>query len=58
MKTLELSNNEQTQISCLSGGECERLSIVVELFDNPAIFFLMNQPGKYNGSCISREENQ
>jgi ABC-type multidrug transport system ATPase subunit len=42
MNTLELSNNEQTQISCLSRGECERLSIVVEMFDNPAIFFLMN----------------
>ncbi|EFX86593.1 ABC protein, subfamily ABCG [Daphnia pulex] len=40
MKTLGLSNNEHTRISRLSGGECKRLSIGVELFDNPAILFL------------------
>ncbi|XP_046451696.1 ATP-binding cassette sub-family G member 1-like isoform X1 [Daphnia pulex] len=40
MKTLGLINSKQTQISCLSGGECKRLSIGVELFNNPAILFL------------------
>ncbi|KZS01911.1 ABC protein, subfamily ABCG, partial [Daphnia magna] len=39
-KTLGLSNSKQTKVSCLSGGECKRLSIGLELIDNPAILFL------------------
>ncbi len=40
MKTLGLMDSRKTQISCLSGGECKRLSIGLELIDNPAILFL------------------
>nr|QBM06376.1 ATP-binding cassette sub-family G member 1-like isoform X3 [Daphnia magna] len=39
-KTLGLTNSKQTKVSCLSGGECKRLSIGLELIDNPAILFL------------------
>ncbi|KAI9554261.1 ABC protein [Daphnia sinensis] len=40
IKTLGLTNSVTTQISRLSGGECKRLSIGLELFDNPSFLFL------------------
>ncbi|XP_046632756.1 ATP-binding cassette sub-family G member 1-like [Daphnia pulicaria] len=40
MKTLGLTESRRTQIGCLSGGECKRLSIGLELLDNPDILFL------------------
>ncbi|XP_057375096.1 ATP-binding cassette sub-family G member 1-like [Daphnia carinata] len=40
LKTLGLTNVATTQISRLSGGECKRLSIGLELFDNPSFLFL------------------
>lgn len=40
MNTLGLTNSQSTRVSCLSGGECKRLAIGLELIDNPAILFL------------------
>ncbi|EFX86592.1 ABC protein, subfamily ABCG [Daphnia pulex] len=40
LKTLGLTNTQKTRVKCLSGGECKRLSIGLELIDNPAILFL------------------
>ena len=40
MKILGLMDSGRKRISCLSGGECKRLSIGLELIDNPAILFL------------------
>ncbi|XP_046451684.1 ATP-binding cassette subfamily G member 4-like [Daphnia pulex] len=40
LKTLGLTNTQQTRVKRLSGGECKRLSIALELIDNPAILFL------------------
>ncbi|XP_046632753.1 ATP-binding cassette sub-family G member 1-like [Daphnia pulicaria] len=40
MKTLGLTNSQHTRISRLSGGECKRLSIALELIDNPSVLFL------------------
>ncbi|KAI9554257.1 ABC protein [Daphnia sinensis] len=40
MNTLGLTESRQTRISCLSGGECKRLSIGLELINNPTILFL------------------
>ncbi|XP_057375095.1 ATP-binding cassette sub-family G member 1-like isoform X2 [Daphnia carinata] len=40
VKTLGLSNSTKTRISCLSGGERKRLSIGLELFDDPYFLFL------------------
>ncbi|XP_045029361.1 ATP-binding cassette sub-family G member 1 isoform X2 [Daphnia magna] len=40
MKTLGLTVSRQTRISCLSGGECKRLSVGLELINNPTILFL------------------
>ncbi|XP_057375116.1 ATP-binding cassette sub-family G member 1-like [Daphnia carinata] len=40
MKTLGLTNSLSTRVSCLSGGECKRLAIGLELIDNPSILFL------------------
>jgi ABC-type multidrug transport system ATPase subunit len=39
-KTLGLTHTQETRVKCLSGGECKRLSIALELIDNPAILFL------------------
>lgn len=40
IKTLGLASSVTTQISRLSGGERKRLSIGLELFDNPSFLFL------------------
>ncbi|XP_046451679.1 ATP-binding cassette subfamily G member 4-like isoform X2 [Daphnia pulex] len=40
LKTLGLTRAQQTRVKCLSGGERKRLSIALELIDNPAILFL------------------
>ncbi|XP_046639075.1 ATP-binding cassette sub-family G member 1-like [Daphnia pulicaria] len=40
LKTLGLVGSQRTNISRLSGGECKRLSIGVELLDDPAVLFL------------------
>lgn len=40
MKTLGLSSSKKTRISYLSGGERKRLSIGLELFDDPSFLFL------------------
>ncbi|KAI9552421.1 ABC protein [Daphnia sinensis] len=40
MKTLGLTHSRHTQIGSLSGGECKRLSIGLELLNNPDILFL------------------
>lgn len=46
MKTLGLTESRQTRISCLSGGECKRLSVGLELINNPTILFL-DEPTRY-----------
>ncbi|XP_057375091.1 ATP-binding cassette sub-family G member 1-like [Daphnia carinata] len=40
MNTLGLTDSQKTRISCLSGGECKRLSVGLELINNPTILFL------------------
>lgn len=40
VKTLGLSSSKKTRISYLSGGERKRLSIGLELFDDPSFLFL------------------
>lgn len=46
LKTLGLMHTQETRVNCLSGGECKRLSIALELIDNPAILFL-DEPTRY-----------
>lgn len=46
LKTLRLSKTHQTRVKYLSGGECKRLSIALELIDNPAVLFL-DEPTRY-----------
>ncbi|XP_057380707.1 ATP-binding cassette sub-family G member 1-like [Daphnia carinata] len=40
LKTLGLTGSQYKRVSCLSGGERKRLSIGLELIDNPSILFL------------------
>jgi len=40
MKTLGLSQSRDTRVARLSGGECKRLSIALELVNNPSVLFL------------------
>ncbi|CAH0702557.1 unnamed protein product [Spodoptera exigua] len=40
INTLGLSGSENTRCACLSGGQKKRLSIAVELIDNPPVLFL------------------
>lgn len=40
LDTLKLSQAKQTRAGNLSGGQKKRLSIALELIDNPAVLFL------------------
>ena len=54
MATLGLTETGRTRISCLSGGECKRISIGLELVNNPTILFL-DEPTRYNYDCLNNQ---